>query len=169
MTGAAGFQIEHRPLAVCRGWDDLRQAFRARCEELNVARTTVDTVGGLPEGQTSKLLSPVPDQEMGRISFPNLLGALALAVVVVEDAEAIARLRHRLTPRDTKRAHAAAKRATAKKPRRGQAWKGDKEWSRILNARRMVFQSKHQRKQIAQNAARARWAKRRRSVPEASP
>jgi hypothetical protein len=51
------------PLALCRNWDDLRQALPARCEQLNVARTTVDRVGGLPDGQTSKLLAPVRQQE----------------------------------------------------------------------------------------------------------
>jgi hypothetical protein len=88
-----------RPLAVARNWDDLRNAIRARCDEFDVSRQTVDRVGGLPDGQTAKLLAPVRRQEMGRISFPAMLGALGLAVVVVEDRDAIAGLRHRLTPR----------------------------------------------------------------------
>src|SRR5262249_9809058 len=81
---------QFRPLALCRGWDDIRDALRARCDELRVARSTVDLVGGLPDGQCAKLLAPVRRQEMGRFSFPAMLGALGLVVLVAEDADALA-------------------------------------------------------------------------------
>src|SRR5712672_81128 len=40
------FEIAFRPLAICRDWDQFRKACRDRCEELRVARTTIDLVGG---------------------------------------------------------------------------------------------------------------------------
>jgi hypothetical protein len=160
--------LQHfRPLAVARSWDDLRSAFRARCEELSIARTTVDRIGGLPDGQASKLLAPVRDQEMGRISFPAMLGALGLAVVVVEDAEAIAKIRHRLTPRSPQHVNAGEAVLAKRKRRLANNWKANPEWGRIMRSRQLLKQGAQKRKQIARSAARARWRKYR--SEEASP
>lgn len=151
---------QFRPLALCRSWDDLRQALRDRCDELSVARLTVDRVGGLPDGQTSKLLAPVRAQEMGRLSFPAMLAALGLAIIVVEDAESLAKIRHRLVPRSEKNVNADAKMLTRKR-RRGTVWKGNSEWGRIMAARRLLAQSRDKRTKIASRAARIRWRKHR--------
>ena len=158
---------QFRPIALARDFEGLRQAFRARCDELRVARVTVDEIGGLSEGQCSKLLALVRDQEMGPISFPAMLGALGLAVLVVEDAEAMARIRHRLKPRDERyAANASVRRASDKKRGKARVAKGDREWGRIMNARRSATLSDRRRKQIARAAARARW---RRLPAKASP
>ncbi len=175
MTAAASPDMLQgfRPLAVARNFDDIRKIFRARCDELNVGRATIDKVGGLADGATSKLLAPVRDQEMGRISFPAMLGALGLAVVVVEDTEAIGKLRHRLAPRSAAHVNDAdAKKLTRRRRRIANAWKGNSAWGRVMAARRQLVQSQYKRKQIARNAARARWEKRRpkrRPAAEASP
>src|ERR1041385_2878282 len=58
---------------------------------------------------------------MGRVSLLAMLGALGLALVVVNDADALERLRHRLTPRAEQQVRAAPGRASARKSRRGQA------------------------------------------------
>lgn len=172
MTTAATADILHgfRPLAIARDFDDLRKAFRDRCDHLNVARATVDKVGGLPDGQTAHLLAPVrvPDQEMGRISMPAMLGALGLALIVVEDTESIARIRHRLTPRNPQAVNMLTsdmltkKRVSRSAKKGAAARRGDSQWGRIMAARRLLAQSQRKRSQIARLAARARWAKRRR-------
>lgn len=159
------YEIPYRPLAVVRDWHQFRQAFRDRCEELRVARITVDTVGGLPSGQTSKLLSVDPDQGFGPMSFPALLGALGLVVVVVEDAEAIARIRHRLVPRRATHVDACEAMLAKKRKRRPHLWKANPDWGRIMSARRNLILNPDKRKRIAQTAARARWRNHRRKAP----
>ena len=156
---AESYQIAFRPLAVIRDWNEFRQACRARCDELRIARTTVDIVGGFPAGQTAKLIAPLPPQGFGTVSFAAMLGALGLAMVVVEDAEAIARIRHRLVPRRATHVDACEAMLTKKRKRRPHLWKANADWGRIMAARRCLILSPNKRKRIAQAAARARWQK----------
>jgi hypothetical protein len=161
---AASYQIEHRPLAVVRDWHQFRQAFRDRCTELRVSRLTVDRIGRLPDGQASKLLSAVPDQGFGVRSLPAMLAAVGLALVVVEDAEATARIRPHLVPRNESQVHADASALTLKREkrrakRRGKAWRNNSEWGRVMAARRSLILSPNKRQRIARRAARARWKK----------
>src|SRR5262245_29579627 len=88
-----------RLLAEVRDYAQLVQALRARIDELGVAGETIDDVAGLPTRYTTKLLAPIPIKSLGRVSLGPLLGALGLKLIVAEDAEALARIRHRLTPR----------------------------------------------------------------------
>jgi hypothetical protein len=85
-----------------RDFDDLLPIIRARIVALGVAHQTVDAVAGLSEGYCSKIVGPGRAKQLGRISAPALLGALALKLVVVEDPAALARLRSRLVPRRRK-------------------------------------------------------------------
>jgi hypothetical protein len=88
---------EH-PLAIVRTADDLRAVFRQRVVELNVSLDTVDFVGGLPTRYTAKVLGLHPTRNFGQMSLDALLGALGLMLIVVEDAEALARVQGRLAP-----------------------------------------------------------------------
>jgi len=88
---------EH-PLAVVRTTDDLRAILRARFTELGVSLETVDYVAGLPTRYTAKLLGLQPSKSFGPISFEALLGAAGLKLLVLEDAEALDRVRTRLVP-----------------------------------------------------------------------
>lgn len=88
-----------RELAIVRDYDDLHAVLRARADELNVSRLTIDHVAGLQDGYTAKLLAPVPLKRVGAISMGPLLAALGLALVVVEDPEALERVSSRLVPR----------------------------------------------------------------------
>lgn len=45
-----------RSLSVARDYDSLHAALRARTDELNVSRHTIDEISGLPHGYTGKLL-----------------------------------------------------------------------------------------------------------------
>ena len=103
-----------RTLATVRDYAGLIEALRTRCDELDVAGIMLDGVAGLPIGYVNKLLSSEPARVLGRISFGPLLGALGFVLVVTEDAEALARVRRRLT----KRARGTATRANNRGPRR---------------------------------------------------
>ena len=56
-------------------------------------------MSGIPDGYASKLLNDPPIKRMGSISMGPVLGALGLALVVVEDEEAMRRVRGRLVKR----------------------------------------------------------------------
>jgi hypothetical protein len=86
------------PLAIVRSSEDLRELFRRRVVELNISLDTLDAVAGLPTRYSAKLLSLDPTRQFGAISFSALLGALALQLVAMEDAEALARVQRRLEP-----------------------------------------------------------------------
>lgn len=78
----------------------LMNAFRVRVAELQITHLTLDEISGMQSGYSSKLLAPIPKKNLGPMSFEVMLGALGLAVVVVEDPEQVARMRHRWTPRE---------------------------------------------------------------------
>src|SRR5262245_6014051 len=129
-----GAMTEHRQLAIVRSYDELIIALRAHCTELGSAGETYDDVAGLPLRYTSKLLAPVPIKTLGRISLGPLLGVLGLALVVVEDAEALARIRDRLTPRQNSHAFFPTRQRRKHRP-----FTGDSEWGRLMRARRTVL------------------------------
>jgi hypothetical protein len=85
--------------APIRSMDELVQALRTRRDELNISHETIDAIAGLQSGYTSKLLAPKPIKNLGPMSFGSLLGALGLAVVVVPDPQAEARVEKHWTKR----------------------------------------------------------------------
>jgi hypothetical protein len=89
--------MEH-PLGTCRTSDDLREVFRRRVAELGVSLDTIDHIAGLPTRYTAKVLGLQPTRGFGQFSLDGLLGALGLMLIVVEDAEALARVQRRLQP-----------------------------------------------------------------------
>jgi hypothetical protein len=76
---------------------ELVMLVRERIAELNVSHETVDLVSGLQGGYTSKII--VGQKRLGPVSWDLLFGALALKIIVVEDAGALALVRSRLVPR----------------------------------------------------------------------
>jgi hypothetical protein len=86
------------PLGICRTSDDLREVFRRRVAELGISLDTVDAVAGLPTRYTQKVLGLQPRRNFGQFSLDGLLGALGLMLIVVEDAEALARVQGRFEP-----------------------------------------------------------------------
>jgi hypothetical protein len=90
-----------RPLAICRAYDELIDALRARAEELRVSRESLDEImKTLPDGYASKLLAPVLVKFLGRISLGPMIQALGLAIVLVEDEAAMARINGNIGTRD---------------------------------------------------------------------
>ena len=65
----------------------------------NVSHELLDDLSGVQSGYTSKLLSPQPLKRLGAMSLPALLGALGVALVMVEDSAQVERVQGRWTPR----------------------------------------------------------------------
>lgn len=142
-----------KQLAICREYHEFIDAINARITELGTTMDTIDYVAGLPLRYTQKLTGPRPIKTLGRLSFGPLLGALGLAIIVVDDEEQLGKLRHRLTARRQKaHEHSAAvhyrlsRRFLLKIARLGG-----------LNSRKKV--SRRRASQLGRRAAKARWKK----------
>lgn len=79
--------------------EELVDALRHRRDELNISHETIDQIAGYQSGYTSKLLAPRPIKNLGPMSFGSLLGALGIAVMVVPDPAACARVSKHWQPR----------------------------------------------------------------------
>ena len=90
--------MTEEPLGVCRTPDDLRAILRTRFAELGVSFETVDHIAGLPTRYTAKVIGLQPTRRFGQFSLDGLLGAAGVMLVVVPDAEALARIQSRLVP-----------------------------------------------------------------------
>jgi hypothetical protein len=145
---------EARQLAEISDYSSLHAALRTRSDELGITRQMLDELGGLQDGYASKLLAPVPLRNIGPRLLGPILGALALRLVLVEDAEALAHIAGLKRKRPSANASDAML-PTKTRKRRGY-WQST-EWSRIMNSRRMLVLSARQRRTIARKAARARW------------
>lgn len=140
-------------LAIIRNMDDLQAALRLRAETLGVSRETIDSVSGMQSGYSAKLLAPRPIKKIGPQSMALILPALGCALMLVEDAEAMAQIGSRLIKRPfPNRAHSGtvhfefSRRHLRKIQRLGGK-----------NSRKNI--GKRKRKQLARKAASARWHK----------
>jgi hypothetical protein len=148
-----------RVLAIARDYEDVHAAFRARAEELNISRETLDAVSGLQPGYSGKMLAPTPMKRAGPITLPLLLVGLGLALAVVEDTEAFERVESRLIQRNRwPRADLKAAEADAVNLRHKVVVELGRRGAKAANKKR----SRKLRRRIARKAARARWARKRR-------
>jgi hypothetical protein len=86
-------------LGVIRSYDDLHVALRARAEQLNISRETINEISGMHHA--AKLLAPKPHRNLGKMSFTALLGALGCRLLLVEEeAETLEKLRERWVQRN---------------------------------------------------------------------
>jgi hypothetical protein len=94
-----------RPLARVSDYDGLLAALRARADQINISGQQIDEIGGLPERYAQKVLSSISRKRgkqvrrIGMLSLGPILGALGIVLVVVEDPEAMRRIKSRLVPR----------------------------------------------------------------------
>lgn len=150
-----------RQLAVVRDYAELMDAIRARRDELDVTHRTIDDVAGLQDGYTSKLLAVPPIRRLGLQGMGTLLGALGLALVVVEDSEALRRVAGRLLKRRMTARYAQLARvemlSAESRIGRGLILTGEKA-RKMLQMRNKKL-SPFRRKIIARNAARAKHKK----------
>lgn len=88
---------ENGVIAVIRNWNDITRAFRARKDGLNITFATLDLLAKLTDGFSSKLLAPEPLKRLGETTFNRLLRGSGTMLIMVEDPEAMARIRPRIT------------------------------------------------------------------------
>lgn len=149
-----------RRIAVVTNYDDLIAALRARADELKVTREGLDAVTGLQNGYSAKLLAPVPIKSLGRVSLGPMLQAMGLAIVLVEDLEALARFSgqhsERLRPMPALGTHEIITIQKTRRKLRMMARLGGKKRAEKMTAK--------QRSKSARFAARVMWRKRRRQA-----
>jgi hypothetical protein len=90
-----------------KDYDDLIELLRARANELQISRETIDYVGGLPDRLSSKVLSLNHLRRIGMETLGPFLDALSLKLIAVPDEEALARNRSRYVRRDESAARSA--------------------------------------------------------------
>lgn len=74
---------------------ELVEALRQRRDDLDVSNETIDAIAGFPERYASKLLAPRAPRNLSYHSLGQILGALGVALLVVEDPEQVARVKSR--------------------------------------------------------------------------
>lgn len=153
--------------APIRDYSGLVQAIRDRREVLNVTNETLDGIAGLTSGYTSKLLAPTPIKNLGPMSFGSLLGALGMALIVVEDQEQIERVKTRWIKRKRYPASFASAKRIERLENKGKT--GDFAFMQMIGKKGgkksgMTRRKKAMRLREIQakrsHAARSRWAKR---------
>jgi hypothetical protein len=85
-----------RVIGECCDYDGLIAVLRVRATELRTSRETLDAIAGLPKGYISKLIGARPVRRIGMKALGELLGALGIKCVIVEDQQALERIRNRL-------------------------------------------------------------------------
>jgi hypothetical protein len=82
-------------------YNELITALRARAASLNLSGPAIDSLSGLPDRYAQKLLGPAAVRRLGMTSLGPFFGALAVRALLIEDQAAVARLRSRITPRQS--------------------------------------------------------------------
>jgi hypothetical protein len=142
-----------KPLATARTYDELILGLRKRADELKISRETIDAISGLQSGYAGKLLAPVPIRTLSRVSLGAMLGSLGLKIILVEDAETLAKIEKRLMKR--RRRVDAGDTMPAKKARRKRGNPMCSDLARVFRLRQVASQTP------------ARWRKTRTSRPSA--
>jgi hypothetical protein len=138
-----------RQIAVCRSFEELRNAIAAFCEQQRVTRRDLDRRAGLAEGHSGKLLSPRARKKFGSVSFRWVLAALDLEIVVQRRPDAAATA--------IEQNHADVN-ASERKPAPND-WRRNRgsAWGKRMAARRALTMTAEQRSASARKAAQARW------------
>lgn len=154
-----------RQLAIVRDYAELQTALRARVTELKTTHEAIGDLAGFQDGYVGTLLAPCPIKALGAQSLGPMLSVLGIALVVVEDLEAVRRITSRLKKREHAGLRVLAK--GKRKARRYSAFRLAPEFAKLVRANQLLNQSGSERKRIAKTAARARWrTKPRRKSPK---
>jgi hypothetical protein len=136
---------------------DFNAALRARAQQLDVSRATIDAIAHLQEGYSAKLLSPHPKKHLGQISF-RTIRSLGLRVFIIDDLDATEALKDQLEPRRKQQRFCETTAAVNLAPRLVHFILGER--ARRLNRSRTPAQ----RTESARRAANARWQNRARQL-----
>lgn len=160
-------------MKIIRDMEGILEVMRAKRDALNISHETIDNISGLPSGYTSKVLAPEPQRGVGYQSLGDLMGALAIGFIPVDDHEQIERVKSRLKKRDLKRVvpgsyrkalsmRLASSGETQENPEQQRKLRMQ-ELGRKGGKRRLQTMSKRARQRVASHAARIRWEKHRKS------
>jgi hypothetical protein len=94
-----------RELGRIGSYDDLIRVLRTRCDEFDITYSTLDDIAGFPAGLSGQILAPHCPRAMGRRSLAAILSALGIALVAVEDPEALSRVLPKMRKRKPNGAH----------------------------------------------------------------
>ena len=144
-------------IAEIRSMHELHMALRARAEDLQVTRLSLDEVSGLQAGYCGKLLSRATRRTIGMMTLGPILTALGVKLLLAEDCEA-ARYVSRLEKRRV-RINADDSMPTIRK-RGGTRFLGNSAWGRAMRATAYLKQTPRERRRLARVAAKARWSRR---------
>ena len=138
-----------RELATFSDYEGMLNAIRARVRELEIAGEAFDGYAGLPTGYLSKLTCSAPVRRIGMTSMGPLLSALGVTLVMIENAEATARLKQRLEPRNKSFVRSAPRIVLTKRFLKQIGRKGrDNRWQKL---------SKKERSTLMRRLALRRW------------
>jgi hypothetical protein len=142
-------QTKPRQIAVIRSYDDLHRGLRDRSSELGMTRADLDAKAGLADGHAGKLLGQRQVKRFGNLTLGLVMGALKVALVMVEDSDIVA------PPAE----HTDASHSMRATPGSGSRWRFPKgpDFARSMGARRVHKQTPEQRSAAARKAAQARW------------
>ena len=135
--------------------EGLIEALRARKNELELANSAVDELGGLCAGHADKVLGPSRTKGLTAMTLDTLLGVLALKLVVIEDPEAAARMVDRWGIRSKAHVRANAHRVSKKVLESARPVIFRELSAKATEGRKAIPAEK--RSAIARQAARARW------------
>lgn len=91
--------MEPRILGPVACYADLHELMRARADELEITRASLDRLACLPAGYAAKLLSPKPMKKLSDETLGFAMPALGMKLVAIEDLEAVEMLRARADKR----------------------------------------------------------------------
>lgn len=79
--------MSERLLGEIWSYEDLHRVMRARANELQLSRETIDAIAGVQPGYAAKLLSPRPMKKLGSLSMSLIFPALGMKLIAVVDEE----------------------------------------------------------------------------------
>jgi hypothetical protein len=126
-------------------YGDLIEALRRRAEQLDISRSTIDSLAGIADGLASKILGLGQSKRLGLETLGSVLQAMSLRIVVEHDDEAYESMRHRYVKRDGPHTVSASK---------GHAG-GEKESLARVDARAAILQAQEEAREAQKKALEA--------------
>jgi hypothetical protein len=140
--------VSSEVIAEFSDYSSLVAALREARELRNISFDTLDHLGGLSKGHSSKILSPNGSRRVTLQSLQWLLGGLACKCLIVSDDDALRRINSRMIERDNKVVRGGAVHVVMSR-----RWLSEigRKGALATNAQRI------RRKEAARRAALARW------------
>jgi hypothetical protein len=163
--GREATKSEPQVIGSTTDYDGLIKLFRARVHALGCTCASLDEQSGLPDRYVQKLLNLPPMRGIGRLSLGLLLSTLGLRLqVVVDESGVFEQIRSRLVP--SRNANRGMQ--TEARPRRRRRFFDDPRAASLARKRGLLLMGPARRRVLARLAARERWRRAARRVPDAS-